>query len=92
MREIVVVLVSVPEVPVIVTVAVPVVAVLVAASVKVLVLVVLAGLNEGVTPLGRPEADKATLPLKPFCGVTMMVLEPLDPCVIVKLVGDAESV
>lgn len=89
------VLVSVPEVPVIVTVAVPVVAVLVAVNVKVLVLVVLvvlAGLNEGVTPLGRPEADKATLPLKPFCGVTVMVLEPLDPCVIVKLVGDAESV
>jgi len=36
-------------------------------------------LNDGVTPLGRPDADKATLPLKPFWGTTLMVLEPLDP-------------
>jgi hypothetical protein len=89
-REIVVVFVKLPEVPVMVTVTVPVVAVLLAVSVKVLVLVVLLGLNNAVTPLGRPDADKLTLPLKPFCGVTVMVLPPLAPCTIVKLFGDAE--
>jgi len=58
--------VKLPEVPVMVTVTVPVEAVLLAVSVKVLVLVVLLGLNDAVTPLGRPDADKLTLPLKPF--------------------------
>ncbi len=62
-----------------VTVTVPVVAVLLAASVSVLVLEVLAGLNAAVTPLGRPDADKLTLPAKPFCEVTVMVLVPLAP-------------
>jgi hypothetical protein len=75
-----------------VTVTVPVAAVLLAASVNVLVLAVLLGLNDAVTPLGRPDADKLTLLLKPFCGVTVMVLVLLVPCVIVKLLGDAESV
>jgi hypothetical protein len=65
-REIVVVLVKLPEMPVMVTVTVPVVAVLLAVSVNVLVLVVLLGLNDAVTPLGSPEADKLTVPLKPF--------------------------
>ena len=72
----VVVLVRLPELPVTVTVTVPVVAVLLAVSVKVLVLVVLTGLNEGVTPLGRPETDKPTLALKPLSGLTAIVLEP----------------
>jgi hypothetical protein len=75
-----------------VTVTVPVVAALLAVSVSVLDVVVGLGLNDAVTPLGRPEADKLTLPLKPFCGVTLIVLAPLPPCVIVKLVGDAERV
>jgi hypothetical protein len=91
-RETVVEFVKLPEVPVMVTVTVPVAAPLPAASVSVLVLVVLVGLNEAVTPLGRPAADKLTLPLKPFCGVTVMVLVPLVPWVIAKLLGDAESV
>ena len=34
------------------------------------------GLKEAVTPPGKPEAVKMTLPLKPFCGVTVIVLEP----------------
>lgn len=78
--------------PVIVTVTVPVVAVLLAVSVNMLVAV--AGLvpNVAVTPPGSPDADKLTLPLKPFCGVTVIVLAPLVPCVMVKLLGDAESV
>jgi hypothetical protein len=73
-----------------VTVTVPVAAVPLALSVKVLVLVVLVGLKEAVTPLGKPEADHLTLALKPFCGVTVIVLVPLVPCMTVKLLGDAE--
>jgi hypothetical protein len=93
----VVVLVKLPDTPVMVTVTVPVVAVLLAIRVNVLVLAVLllpvlVGLNDAVTPLGRAEADKLTLLLKPFCGVTVTVLAPLPPCVSVKLFGDAESV
>ena len=68
------VLVKLPDVPVTVTLAVPVVAVPLAVIVKVLVFVVLGGLNDAVTPLGKPETDRLTLPLKPFCGVTAMVL------------------
>ena len=75
----VVVCVRLPLVPVMVTVAVPVAAVLLAVNVNVLLLVVLDGLNEAVTPLGNPEADKLTLPLKPFTGLTVMVLVPLLP-------------
>jgi len=68
---------------------VPVPAVLVALSVRTLVFVVLAGLNaEAVTPLGRPETDSATLPVNPYCPVTVMVLVPLPPCV--RVYGDAE--
>ena len=65
---------------------------LLAVKVNVLVVAVLLGLNDAVTPIGRPDADKLTLPLKPFCGVTVMVLAPLAPCAIVKLLGAAESV
>ena len=79
-----------PDEPVTVTVTVPVAAVLLAVNVNVLVLAVLLGLNDAVTPLGRPDAVKLTLPLKPFCGVTVMVLAPLAPCVIARLFGDAE--
>jgi len=89
-RAIVVVCVKPPDVPAIVTVTVPVAAVLLAVSVNILVPVVLLGLNDAVTPLGRPEADRPTLPVKPFCGVTVIVLEPLVPWVIVTLEGDAE--
>jgi hypothetical protein len=87
---IVVELVSVPDVPVMVTVAVPTVAVLVAVNVKVLVVVVFAGLNDAVTPLGRPDADKPTLPLKPLCGMAVRVLVPLAPCAKLKLFGETD--
>ena len=70
---------SVPEVPVIVTVKVPVVAVLLAASVTTLVEVVGLVANVAVTPEGRPEADKFTLPVNPPEGVTVIVLFPLLP-------------
>jgi hypothetical protein len=81
-----------PDVPVTVTVAVPVVAVPVATNVNVLVVLVVLGLNDAVTPLGRPDADKLTLPLKPFWAVTVIVLAPLVPCMTVRLVGDAARV
>lgn len=61
------------------TVAVPTAVVPDAMSVKVLVDVVPVGLNDAVTPLGRPDADKLTLPPKPFCGMMLMVLDPLLP-------------
>ncbi len=89
---IVVEFVRVPDVPVMVTVTVPVVAALPAANVNVLVVMAGLGLNDAVTPLGSPDADKLTLPLKPFSGVTVIVLVPLVPCVMLRLVGDAERV
>jgi hypothetical protein len=91
-RLTVVVLVKLANEPVTVTVTVPVVAVLPAVSVNVLVLAVLLGLNDAVTPLGKPDASKLTLLLKPFCGVTVMVLVPLAPCTTLRLLGDAERV
>ena len=87
-----VVFVKLPDEAVTVTVTVPVAAVPLAVSVNVLVLAVLLGLNDAVTPLGRPDADKLTLPLKPFCGVTVMVLVPVVPCASVKLFGDSRHV
>jgi hypothetical protein len=88
----VVLLIKAPDVPVMVSEAVPVAAVPLAVSVNVLALIVGFGLNDAITPLGRPEADNVTLPLKPFCGVIVIVLAPLAPCAIVKLTGDAERV
>jgi len=78
------------DVPVMVTVVVPVVAVLVAVKVNVLLLfVVLLGLNDAVTPLGRVEVLKLTLPLK-LVRVMLMVLVPRLPCVMVTLEGEAD--
>jgi hypothetical protein len=68
-----------PDVPVMVTVAGPVVVELLVVSVKVLVLVVLVGLNDAVTPLGRPEAARFTLSVKPPLGFTVIVLGTLLP-------------
>ena len=90
-RVMVAVSVRVPDVPVIVTVDVPSVAVALAARVKVLVLVAGLELKLAVTPLGNPEADKMTLPLKPFDGLIVIALVSLVPCTSVKLLGLAES-
>ena len=75
----VVVSVRLPDVPVTVTVDVPVVAVELAVKVK--VLLALAGLvpKLAVTPLGNPEADKVTLPLKPLDGAIVIALVPVVP-------------
>ena len=67
------------EVPVILTAKVPVVADPPAEKVSVLVVVVGLGLNEALTPLGRPDAERLTLLLNPFCAVTVIVLAPVVP-------------
>jgi len=76
---IVVVAVNEPEVPVTVTVNAPVVAVLLAVRVSMLLLVVGLVPNEVVTPLGKPEAARVTLPVNPPVSVTLIVLVPLLP-------------
>jgi len=89
----VVVCVKLPDVPVIVTVAAPVVALPLAVKVSVEELVEGFGLKAAVTPLGRPVAEKVTLPLNPFVAATEIVLvPPAPPCVIVTLEGAADSV
>lgn len=88
----VVVAVRLPEVPVMVTVEVPVVAVALAVNVSTLVPVVGLVPNAAVTPLGRPDAASVTLPVNPFRSFTVMVLVPPPPCVMVRLLGESESV
>ena len=56
-----------------------------------LVVVALAGLNDAVTPAGRPLADKATGPLKLLIGVIVMVLVVAPPWTAVTVVGEAET-
>jgi len=75
-RLIAVVCVKLPDVPVMVTATVPVAAVALAVKVRALLVVAGFGLNAVVTPLGKPEADSVTLPLKPFEGVMAIVLVP----------------
>jgi hypothetical protein len=69
----------------------PVVAEPVAVSVNVLV-VALVEVKAAVTPLGRPEAAKLTLPVKPPVGFTVIVLVLLPPWATFKVLGAADSV
>ena len=69
-----------------VTVEVPAAAVLLAESVNTCVV-----LKDAVTPVGRPVAVNATVPVYPLTGVIVMVLVPLVPWAMDKLLGDAES-
>lgn len=81
-----------PLAPVTVTVAGPVVAVLDAAKVRALVFPVAGvGLKLAVTPAGNPLALNATPPVKPPVRVIVIVLNPLAPRSIVRLVGLAAS-
>src|SRR5437764_499572 len=86
-KLIVAVLVKTSEEPVTVTTTVPVAAVGLTVRVSELVVVVLLWMNEAVAPLGRPEADKLIVPLKPPCSATVTVLVP---CVIVMLFKEVE--
>src|SRR6266480_2628561 len=87
----VVVCVRLPLVPVIVMVDVPVAAELLAVRVRMLEPVVLVGLNAAVTPEGKPDADKLTLPEKPPRSVSVIVLVSLVPWTIDTLAGEAAS-
>jgi hypothetical protein len=78
-RTIEVVALRVPEVPLMVSVAVPRAAKPVAVSVSTLVPVAGFGLKDAVTPLGRPDAARVTLPVKPFRPVTVTVDVPEAP-------------
>jgi hypothetical protein len=89
---IVVLLMMFPEVPVTVTVEVPSAASPVALNVSVVVRVAAAGLKVAVTPEGRPLTEKVTVPLKPVCGATVMVVTPLPPCGTLRLAGDGAMV
>jgi hypothetical protein len=50
------------------------------------------GLNEAVTPLGRPDAVNATLPVNPPTSVTEMVSVALLPCVTASVDAERDSV
>lgn len=88
-RVTVVLAVVLPEVPVMVTVNAPVAAVLLAVSVSTLEVAEDVGLNEAVTPLGKPVAANDTLPVNPPTSVTEIVSVPLAPCWTVRV--DAEG-
>ena len=55
-----------PDVPVTVTVDCPMVAALLAVNVSVLLPVVGFGVKDAVTPLGRPDTARVTLPANPY--------------------------
>jgi len=85
--------VKVPEVPVTVTVTgPPAVAEPAAVSVSTWVPANVPAANDAVTPLGKPVAARATLPVNPPTSVTEMVLVPLLPAATDTLFGAAESV
>lgn len=77
--EMVVVAISVPEVPVMVIALVPALAVL--ATVSVIPLEPVVGLvaNARVTPEGRPDAARVTAPVNPFTSETAIVSVSVPP-------------
>ena len=87
----VVVCVRLPEIPVIVTVATPTVAVLAAVNVNLLDVVALAGLNDAVSPAGKPLAARLTELLKPLIGVIVIVVLPLAPATTLTLLGEEDK-
>jgi hypothetical protein len=75
-----------------VTVEVPVAAVLLAANVITLLLVVGLVPKVAVTPLGKPVADRVTLPVNPFTSVTETVSVALLLCVTESVEAEGASV
>jgi len=88
---IVVVSVKLPDVPVTVTVAAPVLADALAVKVNMVLDVAGFELKAAVTPLGNPDAEKVTLPVKPFAGVIVIVLVAVVPCTTATLLGLADK-
>jgi hypothetical protein len=88
----VVLLLRLPEVPVTVREKVPTSALPVADKFKRLVAVAGFVPKVAVTPVGRPETARLTELVKPFRGLTLMVVEPAAPWRKVKLAGEAERV
>jgi hypothetical protein len=80
------------DVPVMVIENVPITAPFVADKFKRLVAVAGFVPKLAVTPLGRPETIRLTGLVKPFRGLTLMVVEPAAPWRKVKLAGEAERV
>src|ERR1039458_2463145 len=70
--------VRLPDVPTTVTLAYPSVALLVADRPSRVEPVVLPGLNDALTPLGKPDTENVTLPLNPFTAVTV-IAPPAGP-------------
>jgi hypothetical protein len=83
--------VNVPDVPVIFTVAAPVVAVEAAVRVNVLVLVPGFGLNAAVIPVGRPDAERVTSPVKPFVASMLIVVVAFPPCTRASVSGSVDK-
>jgi hypothetical protein len=78
-REMAVVALRVPEVPVIVIVDVPTATAQLDVSVSTLLPVVGLVANDAVIPLGKPDAARVTPPENPPTSVTVMVSVPLPP-------------
>ncbi len=80
----------VPDLPLTLTLKVPVVAELPTVNVSVLAEVEEFGLKVAVTPAGRLDAEKLTLPVKPRIGLMVIVDVPVLPRATLRLLGDAE--
>jgi hypothetical protein len=72
-------------VPVIVIVNVPSVAAVLSVRVNRLLVTAGFGLNEAVTPLGKPETERFT---RPGCGLMMICVEPELPCTMLSEFGE----
>ena len=79
-----------PDLPLTLTLKVPVDAELLTVNVNVLLEVEGFALKEAVTPVGTLNAEKLTLPVKPFVGLMVIVDVPVLPRATLRLVGDAE--
>jgi hypothetical protein len=81
-----------PDVAVTVAIAVPAGAEAATVKVSLLVELITAGLNAAVTPLGSPLIARLAVPLNPFNGVSVTVVLPVVPWVMLTLDGAAARV
>jgi hypothetical protein len=77
-----------PEVPLTVNCVALSAVELAAVRVSVLLAVVLGGLNDAVTPVGKPDAVKTTVPPKPPTGLTVIAAVPTPPAATLTLEGE----